>query len=122
MKTSIQFRNFDGLNHLKSFVEESVDQSIGKFESWRHFDIHVVMNTAKGRSDSHRPVFECELLIKGQGVNRPIFVKKINTDFYQSVRSTLRAAEKIFRRTSKIRVTNRRLKEFTSFTNEVPAA
>lgn len=122
MKTSILFRNFDGLDHLKNFVEESVDQSIGKFESWRHVDIHIVMSTAKGRSDLHRPIFECEMLIKGKGVTRPIIVKKINTDFYQSVRSSLRAAEKIFRRTSKIRVTNRRHKEFASFTNEVPAA
>jgi|JI6StandDraft_1071083.scaffolds.fasta_scaffold314843_2 ribosome-associated translation inhibitor RaiA len=122
MKTSLQFRNFDGFDHIKSFVEDSLDHSIGKFESWRHFDIHMVMSTVKGRTETHRPIFECELMLKGKGVKRPIIVKKMNSDFYQSVRSCLKATEKIFRRSSKIRVTDRRHVEIKTSTTETLAA
>jgi ribosome-associated translation inhibitor RaiA len=94
MKTLVQFRNFEGVDHLKQFVESSINQTVGKFESWRHFNIHVVLGMVKGRTDLQRPIFECELLINGRGLGRPIVVKKINSDFYQVVRSCLKATEK----------------------------
>lgn len=108
MKTSLQFRNFDGLDHIKLFTEESIYQSLDKFEAWRDFDIHMVISTVKARSSSHRPIFQCELLLTGKGIAKPIIVKKISSDFYHSVRTCLHVAEKKLRRSSKIRVTNRR--------------
>lgn len=116
MRTSIQFRNLEGLDHIRSYVENSVDQTVGKFESWRQFDAHVTLGMAKTRSTNHKPIFECEVLIKGKGLQRPIFTKKTNADFYQALRSSLKAAEKILRRASKVRVSDRRRAEVDSTT------
>jgi ribosomal subunit interface protein len=110
MKTTTQFKNISGLEHIRNFVENSINQSLGKFEAWREFDAHVVMRTAKARSDSHKPVFESELVIEGKGLNRPIIVKKKNSDFYQAFNACILAAEKSLRRISKKRVTLRRHK------------
>ena len=108
MKTSVQFRNFNGLEHIQNYVKDSVDQSLGKFESWRQFNAHVILSMVRTRSNTHTPIFECEVLIKGKGLHRPVITKKTNSNFYQAFRSSLRAAEKILRRASKIRVTARR--------------
>lgn len=108
MRTEIQFRNFKGLDHLKFFVEVSMIESLERFEKWRDFKSHVILSTTKARSDVHKPVFECELLLSGKGIGRNVIVKKRNGDFYQAVRSAIQATEKILRRRSKIREKVRR--------------
>lgn len=108
MRTSLKFRNFEGLDHIRNYVENVADQFLGKFESWRQFDTHIVLGMAKARSTTHPPVFECEVLVKGRGLRRPVFTKKTSADFYQALRDSLKAAEKSLRRASKIRVSARR--------------
>ncbi|MBK7963842.1 MAG: HPF/RaiA family ribosome-associated protein [Bdellovibrionales bacterium] len=122
MRTSIQFRSLEGLDHIRSYVENSVDQAVGKFESWRQFDTHVILGMAKTRSSTHKPVFECEVLVKGKGLQRTIFTKKTSADFYQAVRSSLKTVEKILRRASKIRVSDRRHPEFEIKNNQETVA
>lgn len=108
MNTSVQFRNFDGFDHIKNFVENSVDIALGKFEAWRDFETHVVLRTVKARTLTHAPVFECELVMIGKGLLRPVVVKKKNSDFYLALRDCIKASEKILRRASKARVSKRR--------------
>lgn len=108
MQINLQFRNFEGLDHIRDYVESSVDQFLGKFESWRQFDVQIFMGMVKARSATHVPVFECEVLVNGKGLQRSIFAKKASPDFYKAVRSCLKATEKSLRRASKIRVSHRR--------------
>jgi ribosome-associated translation inhibitor RaiA len=108
MRTSMQFKNFDGFEHLREFVLESVEHTLGKFESHRDFETQIILGAEKRMGDGHKPVFECEILLRGKGIHKPIVAKKKNIDFYQAVRSCLRASEKILRRTSRIRVSKRR--------------
>jgi ribosome-associated translation inhibitor RaiA len=112
MKTKVHFRNIDGLDHIRKFVGDSVEQSIGRFDSNRQFDGHVVLGMVSGRSETHRPVFECELLINGKGLSRPVVVKKHNSNFHHAIRDCLKTSAKILRRASKIRVLERRSLRF----------
>ena len=121
MKTKIQFRTIEELDHLKTFVEDTVEQSLRKFESWHNFDVRLVLGTAKGRSHSHRPIFNCELILKCNEFSRPIIVRKLNSNFYHMVRDCLKSAEKILRRSSKIQTTVRRNNEY-EFINDAARA
>lgn len=111
MRLDLQFRNFQGLDHIRDYVETTIEQVLGKFETGRQFDVQVFMGMVKARSTTHAPVFECEVLVNGKGLKRPIFAKKTSSDFYKAVRSCLKATEKNLRRTSRIRVTRRRRPE-----------
>jgi ribosome-associated translation inhibitor RaiA len=104
----VQFRNFEGFEHLRSFVEKAANQTLGRFESWKNFETHIVLATVKSRTTTHAPVFECELLMKSRGLQKPIVVKKESSNFYQAVRNCVKASEKILRRESKVRVSIRR--------------
>jgi ribosome-associated translation inhibitor RaiA len=107
MTTLVQFRNFQGLEHIRAYIENAVDLSVGKFESWRHFNTRVIVGLAKGRSDLHHPIFECELVIRGTSRSIPLVVKKADPDIYRALRSCMHAAEKILRRSSKMRKSGR---------------
>jgi len=106
MKTTVQFKNFEGFEHIRTFVEDLVDQALARFESSRHLSAHVILGTVK--AGTHKPIFECEFLIKGTGIRSPIIIKKKDSDFYQALRSCISASEKSLRRISKIRVSSRR--------------
>ena len=108
LKTTVEFKNLEGLDHIRKYVEEAVNKNLGRFESWRRFDVHVILGTCRGRSETHRPIFESEFCIRGKGINRTIFVKKSSTDLYLAISECIRVSEKAFRRLSKIRVTERR--------------
>ncbi|MEQ1664171.1 MAG: HPF/RaiA family ribosome-associated protein [Bdellovibrionales bacterium] len=108
MKASIQFKNFAGLDHLRESVSELIDHSIGRFEAWHDFDTHVVIGLVRGRTDTHGPIFECELLLKGKGMPKRLFVKRQNADFHAAVRDCFKVSEQILKKTSRERVSKRR--------------
>ncbi len=108
MNTSVQFRDVEPLEHLREYVETLVEHILGKFEVHQDFGAHVVVKLVRRRSARHKPVFECELLLKAKANERTIVVKKTDKDFHRSARECVEAAEKILRRDSKIRVSKRR--------------
>ncbi len=109
MNTNVQFINLNGFNHMRLFVEASVDRSLGKFDAADKLDTNVSLGVARARTETQSPLFECEVLITGNGRwFRPIVVKKENTDFYKAFKECLNSAEKGLRRQSKLRSSSRR--------------
>jgi ribosome-associated translation inhibitor RaiA len=108
MKTLIRCKNFEQSSQIRDFIEESLDHSVGKFEAWRGFEAEITLKNLRGRSASHYPQFECELLIRGKKIGHPIFVKKESPNLFHAVHDCLKVCEKILRRSAKIRVSNRR--------------
>lgn len=103
MEATVQFRNLEGLNHIRSYLAESVTHTLGKFDKWGKFYARIILRKTHNRKGNHPPHFECELLINGKGIKRAIIVKKKSKDFYLAVRDCLSASEKILRRKSKIK-------------------
>ncbi len=108
MNTAIQFKNFDRFEHLQDFALDSIDHTLGKFDRDDKMETRMTVESLVEKSGSHRPVFECEIVVIGSQVNRPIVVKKKDFDFYQAIRACLKASRKILRRASKMRISNRR--------------
>lgn len=108
MKTQVQFKNLQGMEHIREYVASSFSLSLARFEMWKEFDSQIILGTDKARSENHRPVFHCELILRSRDLHSPVIVKKSNANFYTAIHDTLHAAEKILRRRSKARVSKRR--------------
>jgi ribosome-associated translation inhibitor RaiA len=106
VKTNVLFKDFEALDHLESYVQESAESHIGKFETTQAFDTKVIIGMFGARSN-HRE-FECELIVRSPHLGNPLVVRKHNPDFYSVVSEAMRSVEKILRRKSKMRTSERR--------------
>ena len=93
MKTQVIFRGFEGLDHLKSFVQETLEHSIGKLDLGSSDEIKVIVGTTHARRLGRPPTFVCESLMKSR--NRSFFAKKNDIDFQSSVRKCVKALSKL---------------------------
>lgn len=90
MTTQINFRDFQGFEHLKEFVQLTVDQTIGKLDMSRFADVNITIGTDHARHDGRSPFFMCEATLKVK--SQKVFVKKVDVDFQASVRKCMKAA------------------------------
>lgn len=99
MKTNIIFRGFEGFDHLKSFVQDTIEHSIGKLDLGNVQEIKVIVGTTHSRRLGHPPDFSCEAVMKTK--KRTFFAKKMDLDFHSAVRKCAKALSKIFINTSR---------------------
>ena len=93
MKTQVIFRGFEGLDHLKNFVQETLDHSIDKLELVNVDEVKVIVGTTHARRLGRPPTFQCEAMMKSR--NRSFFAKKNDLDFQGSVRKCVKALSKL---------------------------
>lgn len=94
MKTQITFRDFKGFDHLREYVQATVEQTVGKLDLGRFADVNVIIGTDHARHAAGRsPNFLCEATIKVK--SQKIFVKKLDADFQASVRKCMKAVSDI---------------------------
>ena len=99
MKTNVIFRGFEGFDHLKSFVLDSIEHSIGKLDLGNVQEIKVIVGTTHSRRLGHPPDFSCEAVMKTR--KRTFFAKKMDLDFHSAVRKCAKALSKIFINTNR---------------------
>jgi ribosome-associated translation inhibitor RaiA len=92
MRTQIIFRGFAGLDHLKAFVLDSLEQSVGKLDTHKVDDVKVILDTTHHRHEGQPPEFLCEAIIKTR--QRTFFTKKIDRDFHMSVKKCMKVIAK----------------------------
>lgn len=94
MKTNVIFRGFEGFDHLKSFVQDTIEHSIGKLDLGNVQEIKVIVGTNHSRRLGRPPDFSCEAVMKTK--RRTFFAKKMDLDFHSAVRKCAKALSKIF--------------------------
>jgi ribosome-associated translation inhibitor RaiA len=93
MNISLHFKSFEGFDHIKAFLVDSASSSLEKFEKGKPLSVDIITGRASNRLDSCR-AFECEILLRGGGLNREIFIRKSGSDFYTTVRECIRSVER----------------------------
>ena len=94
MTTQITFRDLKGFDHLREYVQATINQTVGKLNLSRSTDINIIIRTDHGRqADGRPPVFLCEATLKDK--SQKIFVKKFDADFQTSVRKCMKAVTDI---------------------------
>lgn len=94
MKTQITFRDFKGFDHLREYVQATIDQTVGKLDLGRFADVNIIVGTDHARNgDGGSPNFLCEATLKVK--SQKIFVKKLDHDFQGSVRKCMKALSDI---------------------------
>lgn len=94
MKTQITFRDFKGFDHLREYVQATIDQTLGKLDLTRFADVNIIVGTDHARhADGRVPQFLCEATLKVK--SQKIFVKKLDADFQASVRKCMKAVTDI---------------------------
>ena len=94
MTNMISFKNLESLDHLRDFIEDRIEDTIGQLVQNRDLRANVKIEK-KGQS---HPDYSCEIVIYHPGLRKQIVARKSSPDFYQSVRETCRAIEKSLRR------------------------
>lgn len=94
MTNTISFKNLESLEHLKEFINEHIDHTIGQFVQNRSLRANIIVEK-KGQS---HPDYSCEIVIYHPALRKQIVARKSSHDFYKSVRDTCRAIEKNLRR------------------------
>ncbi len=89
----IIFRGFEGLDHLKVFVMDCLESTVGKIDTNNQTtEVKVILGTTHHRHLGQPPEFLCETLLKTK--RRTFFTKKIDQDFYASVKKCMKALSK----------------------------
>ena len=108
MNTRVLLRGFEGMGHLENFILDAADKALARFERNKPFDVSVVVGTSASRRAGHKPVFECELVVRGPALGRTLVIKKKASDFYSTIRACMRSAGRVLQRTTAQRTTRRR--------------
>lgn len=90
MRTQIIFRGFEGLDHLKTYVLNCLEQYVGKLDTNKG-EVKIIVNTTHHRQ-SQPTEFLCEAIMKTR--QRTFFTKKVDKDFYTSVKKCMKALSK----------------------------
>lgn len=99
MKTKVIFRGFEGFEHLKNFVQETVEHSLGKLDIGNVQEVKVIVGKTHSRRLGHPPSFSCEAVMKTR--KRTFFAKKMDLDFQAAVRKCAKALSQIFINTNR---------------------
>ncbi len=94
MRTNIIFRGFEGFEHLRDYVQDCLDSSLGKLNLNSVDEIKVIVDTTHGRRLGHPPQFLCETVMKTK--NRNFFAKKTDASFHHSIKKCTRAIAKTY--------------------------
>ncbi len=115
MKTNIIFKNFEGFEHIRNFVEDATEKSLGKFERSKEFIASVICGVRRHTDNNNQSVFDCEVILSPGNNAHKTVVKRSGPNFYTSIKECLRTAERILKLNSKKRVHFRRLNANKSF-------
>ncbi len=99
MKTNVIFRGFEGFDHLKSFVIDTIEHSIGKLDLGNIQEVKIIVGTTHSRRIGHPPDFSCEAVMKTK--KRTFIAKKIDLDFHSAVKKCVKTLSKIFINTNR---------------------
>ncbi|MBC7420662.1 MAG: HPF/RaiA family ribosome-associated protein [Bdellovibrio sp.] len=115
MKTNVVFKDFQGFEHLNGFVNEALEDTLGKFEGRRPIEVKVIVGTAHAKHQGQPLQFVCEALFTSNR-SKNLFAKKTHANFYTAVKSCMKSLERIIRREMKTKVQKHRRN-----TQELPA-
>lgn len=109
MRTDVIFRDIKMFDHLKDFVERLAAEAT--MDMARSKDAHtvVIIGKSAARTNTHGPMFQCTVLVRGGMLPSPLFAKKENKDFYTALRNTLAVIKKKVRKASQRRLPQRRV-------------
>ncbi len=108
MKVTVHFQGFEGFEHHESFIRETAQKGIERFERSKSFDLIVTVKRNGTKRNFTQEEYECDINLKTDGLRGHMFYKKTSPDFYQAVRDAMKAAEKGLRRESNTRMARRR--------------
>lgn len=106
MKAHIIFRGFEGFDHLKSYVLDCLEHTVGKLDTNKMKEIKIIIDTTHNRHQRQPPEFLCEAIMKTS--HRTFFTKKIDKDFYTSVKKCMKALSKNLINNTRIKRDKRR--------------
>lgn len=107
MKTNIVFKDFEGFEHLHSFVNEALETTLGKFEGRRPVEVKVIVGTTHGNHQGQPPQFQCEAILTSNR-NKNLFARKTHSNFYTAVRSCMKSLDRMITRELKIKMQTHR--------------
>lgn len=99
MKTQIIFRGFEGFDHLKKYIIDSFESSVGKLDLSQVDDLKVIVGTTHARRLGHPPSFSCEAIMKSK--RHTFFAKKTDAEMQNSVKKCMKAIARKFIHTSR---------------------
>ena len=103
MKTNVVFKDFQGFEHLNSFVTEALEATLAKFENKRTFDVKVIVGKAHAKHQGQPIHFQCEAIVTSDR-KKNIFAKKVDENFYLAVKDCMKNLERLIRREIKTRI------------------
>ncbi len=107
MKTNVVFKDFQGFEHLLSFVNESLEATLAKYEHHRALEVKVIVGTEHGRHQGQPPEFFCEAILLSNR-EKNLFARKSNSNFHSAVRSCMKTLERNIRRETQTKIHSRR--------------
>lgn len=96
MQTDIFYRNIPKTETLENFLTNKVEGLVGKYLK-DDVDSHLTVRieTDRRRSQSRKPAFTCELILKPTHSKSVLKVKKTNEDFYTCIGDSLDALKSL---------------------------
>lgn len=82
MQTDIYYRDITKTDNLEAYLMEKVEGAVGgllKYDSSAHITVRV--ETDRGRSQTRRPSYMCEVIVKPTRAKQVIKVLKTGEDF-----------------------------------------
>ncbi|WP_413558924.1 HPF/RaiA family ribosome-associated protein [Bdellovibrio sp. HCB209] len=109
MQTDIYYRDITRTENLESYLLEKVEGSIEdffKYDSAAHLTVRVV--TERHRTQSRKPSYSCEVILKPSHSKSVIKVVKSDESFKRAVMQTVDSLKSILRRRSSKKAMHRR--------------
>ena len=97
MTNTISFRNLAPEDHLRDFIDDYFEQTIGHVTQRRPVSAKIIVE--KIRSSNHlHTAYVCEVVLRDPLSRNSVIARKTSSNFYQCVKATCHAIEKSIRR------------------------
>ncbi|MFN7904470.1 MAG: HPF/RaiA family ribosome-associated protein [Pseudobdellovibrionaceae bacterium] len=94
MQTEVTFRNLTANKEVKQYLRLYTHQYLDTLENSHGLSVYIVCGKAAGRKDTHPPVFECHMLVRGNHLPKAIFAQNESEDLTLAIQSCLQSAKK----------------------------
>lgn len=104
MITNIYYRDITRTENLEAYLLERTEGAIADFLKYDP-DAHltVKVESTRHRTQTRKPVFTCEVILKSTRSKKVFKVQKEGENFYSTVTETVSGLKKILRRRSDIK-------------------
>lgn len=121
MQTEIYYRDITRTDALEALLLEKVQGAVDDFLKYdRGAHLTVRVDTDRRRADARKPNFTCEVILKPSH-SSVIKVKKTDENFNRCVAQTVAALKAIVRKNASRRLSSRRRRKPTVWTQDLVA-